>query len=468
MLTIISILIVFFSILLIFYFSKHPEVGFYLLIFSLPFEWYNIQTSFIALSISNILILILGLGLLISFLKRRAIFPHMRRLIPSLALISLIFLTDLLSLLIHYRFESIRLLLTNIGFFLSFLITVYVVNNIHILKRTFLVLFVGLFILSILTILYSTGHFTFGKNPILLRGSKIPFYANLPVPMAQGLYGMLMLTVIPLSLLCIFKGKSLLLRSRVLMVIITLLLLVAIFVPQSRGNWFAIGASILILIIMQTKLYRWKIAFALTIPLIIVSVLSENYFRYFVTEYIVHVKGRTGILTVYDRLSQYNFAADILTGNYQTLFFGIGYGAFEKLYLPLALYPKLTSTLHNVFLNRFVSTGLVGFLPFAILSAWNVVLLYRVSSRSTDDDIQLFSTALLATFIGMLVQAQVFGGTTIKIFWIVMALANSLYIIGETKDASSTLSIDSNPVIQPRGLHQGYHPVNTESGLPTH
>jgi len=310
--------------------------------------------------------------------------------------------------------ENWRHIITKIGNYLVFILSALSVNEYRNLRKTFIFLTIGVVIISIMTIMHSLGYISL---PVEMHRSRslgsysIPFQRTLGVPIDYGLYGMLTLPVLSLLVVSIFSGRKLLFQNNMLSVLFSLVILFGIFVSQSRSTWLAtlISMGMIILLLSKIRIYTFCFASALLIG---VAYLERNIILKFI-ETIINISPEG----VYIRIFMNKLALDFFTRH---LLFGIGYTSLH-----------LYFGVHNNFSYQLMSRGLFGFLPYIGLIILTLVIYYKIGIKSENKELSLYSIGLLSGFIGMLVELQFFLGFSIKIFWMLIGLANSLYIMNK-------------------------------------
>lgn len=203
---------------------------------------------------------------------------------------------------------------------------------------------------------------------------------------------------------------------KILIAIIILFSLFSIWASKTEGAYIGLAAG-LFFAFMLTK-WRWKII-ALTILFIFVLLLVPQTRDYLITK--ATFKDVSGDV----RLVLWQGSWRVIKAN---PIFGAGLAGFPNLYkkykearhIEISLYP------HNIFLNFWTETGILGLISFL----WIVVNFFRLTfkkkifSKSLVADYQLpFFASMIYLFIHGLVDVPYFKNDLACLFWIIIGLA---------------------------------------------
>lgn len=421
-------------VVLVVHFFKHPERGFYLLIFSIPFQPYSVPLEFMTLTAPNILTILMAFIITARFIlgyDKLHIFRH-RSSTFVLVLLFLLFISAILSLITAKNMVStLRRVVTAVGGILLFGIVMSVLNDIQKFKTTLVVLIISVTFVSIITILngmnITTQIFplTIGKiranHPMPIAGYELPFLRNIGVIHGQGTYGIWVFSALPLLFVISFNQdiKLLILKSRILFFILLLIVFVGIVISQSRNVWLGavitFNLTIFFLLMKRFQSYSKIALIGITILMLILgSSTLISIVRYYANTYYSNIEGR---------ILGYEFALFLFT---QSPLTGVGDEVFEKLFIYAG---RRNSALHNTFLQFLVTKGLLGFIPFTLLVISSIVFIFCVTKYSKTEEFKLLGICLLVSLVAMVTESLFIPGAADKGMWFLLGLANGLYLI---------------------------------------
>lgn len=199
--------------------------------------------------------------------------------------------------------------------------------------------------------------------------------------------------------------------QKLLLLLILSLCLLTIFFTKSFGTIIAICCGFLILLWLSN--YR-KIAIMLSFILIISGALISP-FSNFITS-----KNQSSA----NRLLLWQYSTEYLTSSSQNFIFGTGIRQFfRKIQKPHYDVKQLERLIypHNIFLNFWTETGLLGVLSFVLL--FGLLIKFSIQIYSRD---RKFGACLVAAFAVLLIHGQIdvpyFKNDLAMLFWLIAAL----------------------------------------------
>jgi len=426
--------------LVFFFVIRNPYVGFLLIIFFLPFE--RVPTYNLAGLDIKINVLIGSLTLFAWILA--LIFNRTKWKVQPNALaipICLFIITLALSLTQALNFTRAIEVFIFIMFTISLsIMTVNMIPNIDLLRKTVLVLFISSFFVGIF------GIFQFGGDVIGLPQSitllkegytsaifgfpRIQAFSMEPLYYANYL-------LIPISLaLAYFFGKVAIFekkgrsgrKSLWMLVGFLALLLVNFVLTVSRGGYLGLVATLAVFTIFYLKkIFTWR-NLAIIVVLILVYfgvnfALSKSQARAY-QNFMSHITLKDVSLSdesTLGRLKSYDQALTIFKKN---LTWGVGIGNFgpAKWGYPLQAPPTGWDIVNNEYLEIAVETGIVGLLAFASIIIVLIVRSLVALKIAHEPFLRATLIGLLAAFIGVLVQYNFFSTLYIIHIWVLIGL----------------------------------------------
>jgi O-antigen ligase len=265
-------------------------------------------------------------------------------------------------------------------------------------------------------------------NPRVFWGLTMPIVRHIGVHMSYGEYGLIINSVLPLFFVAVWQKDFLLKRSLALTGLFVLL--VAVFITQSRNAWVATFLVMIFLTgIMTMRSFNGflkSIALLLGILGVLVAVgwLTEE-LRFFFEGF---AKGRQ--IHTFERRLEVNYLAFTLFLNNWLL--GAGHDAIvqqlEKIFnLPLVI--------HNGYLDQLASTGLCGFIPFMGLLVLSFLGLLQLS-HSGLSEWRLLALCLAGSFLANMSVLLAYKGFFSETFAIEYGLMLSLMELGKQKQVN--------------------------------
>lgn len=420
------------ALLLAFLVFRKPELGWFLIIFFLPFERVpSIELAGINLKINTLL------GFLTLFSWVCALMANSKKYkVSSNALsvpLSLFVIALLLSLSQAENLSRAITVLVFILFTISLsILAVNLVNNRENLKKTILILFISGLIVGIF------GLFQFGGDVIgfpqsltlLKEGytSKVFGFPRIQAFSMEPLY-LANFLLIPLGVgLALFINRQSEPLKRSFLVILISLLMINFVLTVSRGGYLGLVGTLLVLgLFFFRRLFSLRniLIGIVAMAIIIYGVsfaLSRGQYRA-TNEFLGHIKFQdiTEGESIEGRLVTFRNA---LRAYEQSPLLGIGignYGPWAKNYPPVP--PKTGwDIVNNQYIEVLAETGLVGLIAYSLLL---IVLVFRslVALKYTSDlFLKSVLIGLLAALVGVLIQYNFMSTLYIIHIWVLIGL----------------------------------------------
>ncbi len=411
-----------------------PIVGLYLLVLLFPLTNESIELSFVTVSPPNVLLLTMVTGLTVRHFLRPAHRSTVPRLFwPCSGFFACLVAATMISSLVTGRTEATaRLLVTRIGYFLTFMLIVWLVRDMDKLKRILRLLLLSAGLAAIVTI--AGGFWPDHVHSELVRCEMaVPFLFFLNTPRCVGLFGNFpafgtwVVMAIPVAFWCVKHPQSLGIKRWFSVALIPVLLL-SLAVAQIRGAWVALLAIVPLALLPVARRFREKaandflhralfgvLAFAIALALASIIVWVTN------ATYAIRT------VTVDERIYLIKLVFQLLKSN---IFFGLGplderFLLFGELNLP---------GLHNTTLVELGSTGIIGFIPYVALVFIAFRSAIQVMRKTSVPDLRGLAFVSLVQLCAVMVSLQSYIGIGEKAPWITMALAVSLRGINDKRE----------------------------------
>jgi hypothetical protein len=401
---------------------RKPVLGVYLFAATFPLANWNFELAFVTVSPPNVLLLITALGWMAQIAFPG---PAGRRLphgLPSRLLwIGWMLVATVVSISIAPNSGATgRFLVTRIGYFLTFLLTFLLVDDLDKFRR---VIRFAIFSASVSSAVAIAGAFL--GFPNWLARSVTPKLALLGTLRTSAF------DVSPHS----FAGWLLFALAATLMSVanpglwglrrkhaigLSCLFLMGILISQARGAWVALVATALVAAVMHLiPSQRGGLARPLYIVGGIVLGAAVGILLFvFVVQPIIAVR----VDTVSHRLEEYRFAITMLQGH---LLFGVG-PLDERILGTLALGLPVVD---NAFLIEAASTGLFGFIPFLVFWITSLRSAGQLFRDPSDHPIFFAGKTLFFSLVLQLVAVQAYVAIGEKAPWFTMGLTASVAAI---------------------------------------
>lgn len=419
------------AVFLVFFIVRNPELGWFLIVFFLPFERVpTLEISGVDIKINTLL----GFLTLFAWVLVLMFNPKKYKVQPNILAIplSLFIIAMMLSLTQAVSLSRAMAVLVFILFTIGLsLLTVNMVQDKVILRKTLIVLFASSFLVGLF------GLFQFGGDIIglpqgltlLKKGytSRVFGFPRIQAFSMEPLYFANYL-LIPLCVgLSLALNKIEIFRRGWLVAILALLLLNFIL-TVSRGGYLGLAASLIIIALFcLKKVLTWRnilitIVAGAVVVYGVVFALSRGEYRA-TNEFLAHIKFQdiTQGESIQGRLITFKHA--LRAWNISPLLgIGIGnYGPWTKNYPAEA--PKTGwDIVNNQYIELLAETGLVGLIAFSLLLI--VLILRTLIAFKNASDIFLKSVlvGLLAAFVGVLVQYNFMSTLYIIHIWVLIGM----------------------------------------------
>ena len=244
-------------------------------------------------------------------------------------------------------------------------------------------------------------------------------------------YAQVLVMLLPLTAALMVTSKKALGRAAALCVLLAGVL--ALGMTYSRASWIGLAAAAVIFLIL------WKPG--LIPPIILLAVICIPLLPESIMNRILTIGKATSDSTVTSRFPLYQAGFEVLKQSPVTGA-GLGGDAVREYILDHKIYKLMIyyAHLHNVFLEVWVESGLLGFLSFAAASLWGLKGMARGSRQGSDKTVQVFSAACCGSVAGSLLTGMVdyiwAYPRVMCIFWFVFALGlAAMRLAGEEKGA---------------------------------
>ena len=244
-------------------------------------------------------------------------------------------------------------------------------------------------------------------------------------------YAQVLVMLLPLTAALMVTSKKPLGKAAALCVLLAGVL--ALGMTYSRASWIGLAAAAGIFLIL------WKPG--LIPPIVILAVICIPILPESIMNRILTIGKATSDSTVTSRFPLYQAGFEVLK---QSPITGAGLGgdAVREYILDHKIYKLMIyyAHLHNVFLEVWVESGLLGFLSFVAASLWGLKGMARGSKTGGDKTVRIFSAACCGSVAGSLLTGMVdyiwAYPRVMCIFWFVFALGlAAMRLAGEEKGA---------------------------------
>lgn len=325
-----------------------------------------------------------------------------------------------------FSFDEFRLLMGRVSFAVIVLITYYVIRELQDYTKVLRIFCYSVILLSTLIVIFAIFHLDpFGvmtKHPRVYWGASMPFNKTSAIPMSYGEFAIIVISAIPILVYSAIKKLDFF-SSKFSIFAISMILL-AIFITQSRNSWLSVSVTLSALIFLYRK--RGELSFmkvnvilgAFSVIAISLIVFNDILIK-FVDGFVGSDVYRNN---VFNRLESFIIGIKLFLDN---ILVGVGNSNIKK-YTSILHRGYAEMDLHNAFIDQLAGTGLLGFIPFLLLF---VIALYQLLkiSRSKNSQIAVFGRLLLASFIGNLCALQFYRGFFSETLAVEFGLVMSLW-----------------------------------------
>ncbi len=419
--------------------SHKPEIGIYALILSYPFGSLYLSDKVANLSIPNVLLVITALAVLGRMVRHRRVLGEVGPVIRFAFILLPIFLIAVIpSILVAPDREiALRYLPTRTGYALTYVLIVILIRDITKIKTALKCLVASAGLASAATL--ALGFFPGMLPPELMYLSETaePLIEGLSTARPTGLFAAAavfnswVILALPIAVLSSLRTNSFGI-PRYLSVVASSVILGALLLNQTRAGWIA-GAVVIALLLCWAPLYlrgkRWAAVLrtaALVGIVLLMGIQASRRVEGFI-DWFVYGPGRVG--SVIERQRQYELAFQAIRSH---PWFGLGPFGINVLYLePSGLHPSL----HNIYLEELVFSGLVGFIPYIAFLPLSLYAPFKLMWGSVVQELRLVAGAIVLGSLGALTVYQSYPGAGEKSYWIMLGLcaSTSYLLFGATR-----------------------------------
>ncbi len=306
-----------------------------------------------------------------------------------------------------YSPGELRLFFGRLSFIIIALMTYSTIRTEEDFRKILRILSYSVLLLSGLIILFSVFHIdpfhVMTRHPRIYWGVSMPFHKTSAIPVSYGEVGIIAVSVIPALMYSVRRQVRVFDASASMAAL--LLILLAIFVSQSRNAWVSVLVSMSsVLLLRREKPPGQLVRAALFLFLGATGTVSLFYFKN-VFEDVIQGFVSTDIYqaNVLNRLHSYAMGIQLFLDN---MAIGIGSANVAKY---VGLFKGEEDVLHNAFIDQLAGTGLFGFIPFALLFIIAFFQLARIL-RSKDHRIANYARILMSSLIGTVCALQFYRG----------------------------------------------------------
>ncbi len=417
-----------------------PEIGVWLLVFSMWFEGYALETKMLVISAPNVAILMIAVATGIRVLSRQPV--RLGRVhLWFFGLLAWLVVAELLAVGASpssVAWAGLRPLLNWLGFAMTYLgIALWCRKKVSI-RRTLVAWGVGMALLTAFTFLILFGVVQLPYVPPYGKVARVgkyvlPFPRLKATPFSFGYLGMLLSGVLPFMLVGLSEPRVLG-PSRLALGVGCVFVIATALVTGSRSVWLSVAITCVMVVwllqlqnIRERRRLAWSVT-GLVVPIVLTVLLWSP--LYHLGQLLVE----SNSYTVEERLSLNRAALSTFSDH---VVIGVGTTTLER---------EFTETYGNVVHNKFIgllaSVGLVGFFPFVLLWLRHCYICWQVMETDADRWSIVMGAACLAGTIGMVAQLQFFGGESIKPAAVLMALAANCRALAEGSETRRRLPAD--------------------------
>lgn len=421
-------------VLLAFFIFRNPELGWFLIVFFLPFERVpTVGFSGVDIKINTVL----GFITLLAWVLTLAFNSKKWKVQPNALSIPLVIFVLAMLLSLTQAVDLTRAVAVLIFILFTIALSVLAVNMVYskeALKKTLLVLFTSSFLVGVF------GLFQFGGDIVglpasitLLKagyGSAVFGFPRIQAFSMEPLYlANYLLIPIGVGLALFFLRLDIPLKRWWLIVILILLLLIFVLTVSRGGYLGLIGTFLIIGILLFRRVFTWRniLIGAVTILVVgygVVFALNKGETRA-VGEFLGHVTLQDLVQgqgeSVEGRLKTFRHA---LNAWRESPIFGQGignYGPWTKHY-PSSTPEKGWDIVNNEFIEIMAETGLVGIIAFGFFLLVLIIRTLIAFKYAYDPFLKAVLVGLLAALVGILIQYNFMSTLYIIHVWITIGM----------------------------------------------
>lgn len=414
--------------------SDWMELAVYILIFTIPFQAFNLKITFVTISLTNIFLLFLTPFYFVKFIFNKKILADLNKKRLLILLIILILSSIVSSIAARDFSSSLRNVVTIIGNSLLIFIVVLSVNNLRTLANCYKIIIATSLLLCIITILMGMNLIPnyFEEQGIIHRsmfprtffGLSIPYTRNTGFITTQGTWGVWVMPSLSLVVASVFMKnlRQIFFKEEYLSLSYFLILTMAVLITQSRMVWLGYFITITSFVILYWFLKFHKYLFiSLLCWLVCLMVLAMNKIVQGIT-----LVANEGIGNIYDRLYGYSYALKLIL---TSLLLGVGKNVFSQTYHS----DTGAKFVHNVFLQITLLQGLVGLICFILIICLATFSLLKTLRATTNSFTKNLSIVITSSWISILAIVMFYPALSDKGLWSTLGLIFSLQCIEENK-----------------------------------
>ena len=251
-----------------------------------------------------------------------------------------------------------------------------------------------------------------------------------------NVYGTYLLLAIPLAAVCILYAKNI--WYKLFAVGITGLLLMAMGLTYSRGGYVALaGAVFFFLILIEKRLIVLFVAGIAVMPFILPASIIAR---------VVSIVNFADTSTMY-RIAIWQASMRML-GDFWMAGIGQGAEAFNAVYPYYAFAAVTALHSHNLFLQIFLETGIIGFLVFLGILACFFRTQFSFMRHTSDQRRKLLSAAMTAAVVGFLLQGMFdhsfHNYRVMLVFYLFLGIANCVTDVEEVKNLEESQEVEES------------------------
>jgi hypothetical protein len=370
--------------------------------------------------------------------------PHFPLQIGFFCLFGWLWLADLLNLGRIATWQEFRHVAGRLVVLIIILTTYQMVRDRRRYLRVLNLLMISVAALAAFTIFCAVFNFDpFGlmpRNPRTFWGVSMHFRRTSGFQMSYGEYGIILNSVLPLFLVSAWQKDFLLKRPWAVAAL--LLLLLGLFVSQSRNSWVATFMVLLffacVLALRSQDLFLQLMVISGAVLLALIAIVwHSEYFAWF-------FQGLLGDrpLTFYRRLEIDRLTLNLFWHNW---FLGVGHEAVTD---EIEQRIGVGVVVHNGYLDQMASTGLFGFIPFLALLLLCFGSLLQMA-RKGSPFWRLYALCLAGSFLANISLLQGYKGFFCETFAIEYGLVLSLVELNATDRQNEVPDATSTPNLPP-------------------
>jgi hypothetical protein len=342
-------------------------------------------------------------------------------LIPSLMLLSAALISAISFSYIFYKYiyYDIKITLKLFEHAVLIFVATYIIRDIFFIRKVLLTLCLGIFILSVLTVVKSLGF----QMPGIVRmtGEQFgPFFIGTVAFSTDAIYpSLLILTVFPLVF------YNVVFRFRAIRILLCFFLILTAIISFTRSLWISLAIQIIMFFILSFRKSKEVSKKMITAVLLLMIVTTLSYYAIHISTSLLELRP----MTVENRILGYFQAIKMVTSSPLYLLFGIGKGFFVS--------KSLGSVVpHNFLLDLLISKGLIVMSIVLILICIIIMELFKIIKNSRLDNsfiMETYANQLLIILIGLFIEGLFVPLTNSIVFWTGIAIMCSFISINKMK-----------------------------------